>query len=150
MAKPSVLFICTHNSARSQMAEGLLRARHGDRYAVFSAGTEKTHVRPLAIDVMQEVGIDINDHASKTIDTVTDGRTFDVVVTVCDHAREVCPYVPARERNLHHSFDDPSAATGTEAEQRAVFRRVRDEIDDWMDATFGPEDALAKMREQNR
>jgi arsenate reductase len=132
------------------MAEGLLRAKHGDRYAVFSAGTEKTHVRPLAIDVMQEIGIDINDHASETIDTVTGDRAFDVVVTVCDHAREVCPYVPARKRNLHQSFDDPSAATGTEAEQRAVFRRVRDEIDDWIDATFGPKDALAKMHEQNR
>jgi len=150
MAKPSVLFVCTHNSARSQMAEGLLRAKHGDRYAAFSAGTEKAHVRPLAIDVMQERGIDISAHTSKTIDTVTGDQAFDVVVTVCDHAREACPYVPAQKRNLHHSFDDPSAATGTEAEQRAVFRRVRDEIDDWIDATFGPEDALTKMSEQNR
>jgi arsenate reductase len=132
------------------MAEGLLRAKHGDRYAVFSAGTEKTHVRPLAIDVMQEKGIDISHHASKTIDMVADEQAFDVVVTVCDHAREVCPYVPARKWNLHHSFDDPSAATGAEAEQRAVFRRVRDEIDDWVDATFGPEDALAKVRKQDR
>jgi arsenate reductase len=138
MAKPSVLFICTHNSARSQMAEGLLRAKYGDRYAVASAGTEQTHVRPLAIRAMQDIGIDISDHTSKTIDTVTADQTFDVVVTVCDHAREACPYVPAREQNLHQSFDDPSAATGSEEEQLAVFRRVRDEISGWIDTVFGP------------
>lgn len=138
MAKPSVLFICTHNSARSQMAEGLLRAKYGDRYAVASAGTEQTHVRPLAIRAMQDMGIDISDHTSKTIDTVTANQTFDVVVTVCDHAREACPYVPAREQNLHQSFDDPSAATGSEEEQLAVFRRVRDEIAGWIDTVFGP------------
>ena len=138
MAKPSVLFICTHNSARSQMAEGLLRAKYGDRYAVASAGTEQTHVRPLAIRAMQDMGIDISDHTSKTIDTVTADQTFDVVVTVCDHAREACPYVPAREQNLHQSFDDPSAATGSEEEQLAVFRRVRDEISGWIDTVFGP------------
>lgn len=138
MAKPSVLFICTHNSARSQMAEGLLRAKYGDRYAVASAGTEQTHVRPLAIRAMQDIGIDISDHTSKTIDTVTADQTFDVVVTVCDHAREACPYVPAREQNLHQSFDDPSAATGSEEEQLAVFRRVRDEIAGWIDTVFGP------------
>ncbi len=138
MAKPSVLFICTHNSARSQMAEGLLRAKYGDRYAVASAGTEQTHVRPLAIRAMQDMGIDISDHTSKTIDTVTADQTFDVVVTVCDHAREACPYVPAREQNLHQSFDDPSAATGSEEEQLAVFRRVRDEIAGWIDTVFGP------------
>jgi len=119
------------------MAEGLLRAKYGDRYTVASAGTEQTHVRPLAIRAMQEIDIDISDHTSKTIDTITADQPFDVVVTVCDHAREVCPYVPAREQNLHQSFDDPSAATGPEAEQLAVFRRVRDEIADWIDDTFG-------------
>lgn len=138
MSKSSVLFICTHNSARSQMAEGLLRATYGDQYEVASAGTEETHVRPLAIRAMQEANIDISGHSSKTIDAVTDDRTFDIVVTVCDHAREACPYVPARERNLHQSFDDPSAATGSDEEQLAVFRRVRDEIADWIDETFGP------------
>jgi arsenate reductase len=137
MAKPSVLFICTHNSARSQMAEGLLRAKYGDRYEVASAGTEQTHVRPLAIQAMSEAGIDIADHTSTTIDTVTADRSFDVVVTVCDHAREACPYVPARQQTLHRSFDDPSAATGTDEEQLAVFRRVRDEIARWIDDTFG-------------
>lgn len=137
MAKPSVLFICTHNSARSQMAEGLLRAKYGDRYEVASAGTEQTHVRPLAIQAMSEAGLDIADHTSTTIDTVTADRSFDVVVTVCDHAREACPYVPARQQTLHRSFDDPSAATGTDEEQLAVFRRVRDEIARWIDDTFG-------------
>ena len=137
MAKPSVLFICPHNSARSQMAEGLLRAKYGDRYEVASAGTEQTHVRPLAIQAMSEAGIDIADHTSTTIDTVTADRSFDIVVTVCDHAREACPYVPARQQTLHRSFDDPSAATGTDEEQLAVFRRVRDEIARWIDDTFG-------------
>ncbi|NBB73248.1 MAG: arsenate reductase ArsC [Bacteroidetes bacterium] len=137
MAKPSVLFICTHNSARSQMAEGLLRAKYGDRYEVASAGTEQTHVRPLAIQAMSEAGIDITDHTSTTIDVVTADRSFDIVVTVCDHAREACPYVPARQQTLHRSFDDPSAATGTDEEQLAVFRRVRDEIARWIDDTFG-------------
>ncbi len=114
MAKPSVLFICTHNSARSQMAEGLLRDRYGDTY------------------------IDISGHTSKTIDTVAEARTFDYVVTVCNAARENCPYLPATKQNMHQSFDDPSAATGSEAERLAVFRRVRDEIGDWIEATFAP------------
>ncbi len=141
MPKPSVLFICTHNSARSQMAEGLLRVKYGDHYDVHSAGTEKTHVRPLAIQAMANIGIDISDHTSKTIDEVTDGQTFDVVVTVCDHAREACPYVPGRKQNLHRSFEDPAAAVGTDEERLAVFRRVRDEIADWIDQTFAPEAA---------
>lgn len=143
MSKPSVLFICTHNSARSQMAEGLLRAKYGDRYEVASAGTEQTHVRPLAIRAMQELDIDVSGHTSKTIDTVTVDRTFDIVVTVCDHAREACPYVPARQQNLHQSFEDPSAATGAEAERLAVFRRVRDDIANWINDTFGPADQEA-------
>ncbi|MFO8232490.1 MAG: arsenate reductase ArsC [Longimonas sp.] len=139
MATPSVLFICTHNSARSQMAEGLLRDRYGDDYDVYSAGTEQTHVRPLAIQAMDELGIDISGHTSKTIDDVAEGRTFDYVVTVCNSARENCPYLPAQEQNMHQSFDDPSAATGSEEEQLAVFRRVRDEIGDWIEGTFAPE-----------
>ena len=120
------------------MAEGLLRAKYGNHYDVYSAGTEKTHVRPLAMEAMQEIGIDLSDHTSKTIDEVTTDRTFDVVVTVCDAAREVCPYLPARKTNLHHSFDDPSAATGTDEERLAVFCRVRDEIAGWIDETFAP------------
>lgn len=137
MSKPSVLFVCTHNSARSQMAEGLLRARYGDRYDAFSAGTERTHVRPLAIEALREIGIDLSGHTSKTIEDLGE-RTFDIVVTVCDAAREACPYVPAR-RTLHAPFPDPSAATGSEAERLAVFRDVRDRIAAWIDAAFGPE-----------
>ncbi|PSQ70346.1 MAG: low molecular weight phosphatase family protein [Bacteroidetes bacterium QH_1_64_81] len=138
MAKTSVLFVCTHNSARSQMAEGLLRDRYGDQYDVYSAGTERTHVRPLATAVMEEVNVDLSDHHSKTIDDLG-GRTFDVVVTVCDAAREACPYLPAEEENLHRSFEDPSSAQGTDEERRAVFRRVRDALADWIDETFAPE-----------
>ena len=138
MDKTSVLFVCTHNSARSQMAEGLLRDRYGDQYDVYSAGTERTHVRPLATAVMEEVNVDLSDHHSKTIDDLGD-RTFDVVVTVCDAAREACPYLPAEEENLHRSFEDPSSAQGTDEERRAVFRRVRDALADWIDETFAPE-----------
>jgi len=140
MKKTSVLFVCTHNSARSQMAEGLLRDRYGDRYDVYSAGTERTHVRPLAIEVMDELDIDLSDHTSKTIDDLGD-RTFDVVVTVCDDAREACPYLPAEKKNVHRSFDDPSAAEGTAEERRVVFRRVRNELADWIDEAFAPERA---------
>jgi len=134
--RTSVLFVCTHNSARSQLAEGLLRDRHGDRYEAWSAGTEARGVHPLAAEVLREAGIDPSGHASKTIDDL-DGRAFDVVVTVCDNAREACPYVPARERNLHRAFRDPSAVEGTDEEQRAAFRSVRDEIAAWVDTEFG-------------
>ena len=142
MEKTSVLFVCTHNSARSQMAEGLLRDKYGDRYDVYSAGTKRTHVRLLAIDVMEEICVNLSDHTSKTIDDLGD-RTFDVMVTVCDAAREACPYLPAEKENLHRSFEDPSAAEGTEEERRAVFRRVRDELATWIDDTFAPESAKA-------
>ena len=126
-AKTSVLFICTHNSARSQMAEGLLRHLAGDRFEVESAGTEATHVRPLAIAAMNELGIDISAQTSKTIASLGD-RRFDVAITVCDSANEACPIFPRGTRRLHWSFDDPSGATGSEDERLAMFRRVRDEI----------------------
>ena len=125
--KTRVLFICTHNSARSQMAEGLLRDMGGDRFETFSAGTEATFVRPLAIDAMRELGIDISTHHSKTIDAFA-GENFEYVITVCDSAKETCPFFPGGARRLHWSFDDPSAATGTEEERLQTFRRVRDEI----------------------
>ena len=133
---PSVLFICTHNSARSQMAEGLVRARLEGRFEAASAGTAPGGVNPLAIEAMGELGIDISGHTSKHVDEATAGRSFDYVVTVCDSARETCPYVPASRKNLHQSFDDPSAASGSHEERLAVFRRVRDEIADWIDLTF--------------
>jgi arsenate reductase len=122
-----VLFLCTHNSARSQMAEGLLRHLGGARFDAFSAGTEATRVRPLAIRAMAELGIDISGHESKTLDRYLNDQ-FDKVITVCDDANEACPvFYGARER-LHWSFPDPSKATGSEAEQLAVYRDVRDAI----------------------
>jgi arsenate reductase len=127
MNRRRVLFLCTHNSARSQMAEGLLRAMAGDRFEVASAGTEATGVRPLAIRVMAEVGIDLTGHVSKTLDQFV-GEPWDYVVTVCDAANETCPAFPGASRRLHWSFPDPSSATGTDEERLAVFRRVRDAI----------------------
>jgi arsenate reductase (thioredoxin) len=125
--KQRVLFLCTHNSARSQMAEGLLRALAGDRFEVFSAGTEATQVRPLAIKAMAELGIDISKQQSKTLDRYLNDP-FDVAITVCDEANEACPVFLGAKKRWHWSFLDPSQATGTEDEQLAVYRRVRDGI----------------------
>ncbi len=122
-----VLFLCTHNSARSQMAEGLLTAWAGDRFEAHSAGTVATEVRPLAIEAMAELGIDISGHRSKSL-TEYLGQPFDYAITTCDEAREACPFFPGAARQLHWSFDDPAAATGSEPDRLAVFRRVRDEI----------------------
>jgi arsenate reductase len=122
-----VLFVCTHNSARSQMAEGMLRAWGAGRFEVESAGTEATHVRPEAIAVMAEIGIDIAGQESKSLERFL-GRPFDRVITVCDDAREACPVFPGATQTSHWSFPDPSAASGSEDERLAVFRSVRDEI----------------------
>lgn len=127
MTRQRVLFLCTHNSARSQMAEGMLRAWAGDRFEAFSAGTEAARVRPLAIAAMDELGIDLRGHASKTLERYLD-EPFDLVVTVCDQAREACPVFPGARRTDHWSLEDPSTASGSEDERLAVFRRVRDEI----------------------
>ena len=125
--KQRILFICTHNSARSQMAEGLLRHLGGDQFEVFSAGTEATTVRPLAIKAMAELGIDISQHQSKTLDRYLH-EPFDRVITVCDTAAEACPIFPGAVQRRHWSFEDPSKATGSEVEQLAVYRRVRNQI----------------------
>jgi arsenate reductase (thioredoxin) len=122
-----VLFLCTHNSARSQMAEGLLRSMAGDRFDAYSAGTEATHVRPLAMRAMDEVGVDISGQESETLDRYLD-EPFQYVVTVCDDANESCPVFPGAANRLHWSFEDPSKAGGSEDERLEVFRRVRDEI----------------------
>jgi arsenate reductase len=127
ISPPRVLFLCTHNSARSQMAEGLLRALGGDRFQVASAGTEATRVHPLAVRVMDEIGIDLRGHTSKTLDGLL-GEPWDWVITVCDSANQRCPVVPGAVRRLHWSVEDPSAAAGAEDERLAVFRRIRDEI----------------------
>ena len=126
-----LLFLCTHNSSRSQMAEGLLRAREGMRYQVFSAGTHPSKVHQLAIKAMAELGIDISEqagHRAKGIEEFEAEAPMDLVVTVCDEAAEECPYFPRARRQEHWSFPDPSAATGSEAERLAVFRRARDAI----------------------
>ena len=122
-----VLVLCTHNSARSQMAEGFIRALAGDRVEVESAGTEATRVHPLAVRAMEEVGIDLRAHASKTLDGFLDDK-WDYVITVCDSASERCPLFPGAAARVHWSFDDPSAVQGSEEERLAAFRRVRDAI----------------------
>jgi len=125
--KKRVLILCTGNSARSQMAEGLLREIGGVRFEVFSAGKRPSSVRPEAIEAMREVGIDISDHRSKSVDEFA-GREFDYVITVCDNARKECPVFPGRTERVHWGFDDPAVAAGEWPERVAVFRRVRDEI----------------------
>ena len=144
--KKKVLFLCTHNSARSQMAEGLLRAMHGEEYEAYSAGVVATSVDPRAVLVMKEMGIDISGQRSKTSSEFGD-TIFDLAVTVCDRARQACPIcstrlelpssLPKAREVIHRSFEDPAAALGTEEEQLLAFRRVRDEIADWISQTFG-------------
>jgi arsenate reductase (thioredoxin) len=134
--KKKILFICTHNSARSQMAEGYMNAKYGDRYEVFSGGTEVTRVHPMAIAVMQEIGIDISGQWSKLIDEHY-GKGIETVVTVCDSAQKACPFFPGAKEEIHQSFPDPSVFKGSDEEVRAGFRRVRDEIIRWIDMTFG-------------
>ncbi len=129
MTKPKILVVCTGNSARSQMAEGLFRDRLGDRYEIQSAGTRPTHVRPEAIVVMREIGIDISRNRSKSIDEFQ-GQEFRFVITVCDNARESCPVFPGKAEQIHWSFEDPAAVQGSEEERQAAFRRVRDQIAD--------------------
>lgn len=126
-ARGRVLFLCTHNSARSQMAEGLLRHLAGDSFEVHSAGTEATYVRPLAVAAMEEIGVDISGQESKTLDRYL-GESFEFVITVCDDANETCPVFHGAKQRLHWSFEDPSKATGMEEERLAVFRKVRDRI----------------------
>jgi len=133
--KKKVLFVCTHNSARSQMAEGFLNALHGDRYKGFSAGIEPTQVNPYAVRVMAEIGIDISSHRSKSIEDFR-GKNFNFVVTVCNHAKETCPFFPG-EKILHKGFEDPSDFKGTEDEVLKEVRRLRDQIKDWIEITFG-------------
>jgi arsenate reductase len=135
-----VLFICTRNSARSHIAEGLVNALHGDRYHAFSAGTEPSALNPYAVRVMQEIGIDISDHRSKSVDEFMD-QDLDCVVTVCDHAKESCPFFPGGRKTMHKGFQDPASVVGTEAEKLQVFRRVRDEMRDWVERSFGEEDS---------
>lgn len=127
MNKQRVLFLCTHNSARSQMAEGFLRALAGDRFEVASAGTQATRVHPLAVRAMAALAIDLNGHTSKIVDDLVE-QPWDYVITVCDAANETCPVFPKKSSRLHWSFEDPSEAAGTDDQRLEVFRRVRDQI----------------------
>ena len=125
--KSKVLILCTGNSARSQMAEGLFRQAGGDRYEVFSAGTNPSLVRPEAVAVMREIGIDISGHRSKSVDEFA-GQELDLVITVCDHAKESCPVFPGTTQRLHWPFEDPAALAGSEEQRLAAFRSIRDQI----------------------
>ncbi len=129
--KKRVLILCTGNSARSQMAEGLLRHLAGDRFDVFSAGTRPVALNPNAVNVMAEVGVDIASHRSKSVDEFV-GQQFDCIITVCDNAREVCPIFPGGGERIHHSFDDPAAAPINQ--QLPTFRRVRDQMRVWLES----------------
>jgi arsenate reductase len=130
-AKKRILILCTGNSARSQMAEGLLRHDARDRFEVESAGTQPTHVRSEAIVAMKELGIDISGHRSKSVDEFR-AQQFDYVLTVCDSAKESCPIFPGKAITIHHNFEDPAAAPGSEEERLAAFRRIRDELRDYL------------------
>lgn len=132
MDKKSVLFLCTHNSARSQMAEGLLNHLRGDCYQAYSAGTEPGTIHPLAVKVMGEIGIDISAYRSKHLREFI-GREIDLAITVCDNARESCPFFPGAKAVEHESFPDPAAVSGSEENKLAAFRSVRDAILKWIE-----------------
>ena len=129
-SKPKILFLCTGNSCRSQMAEGLCRRLRGDVVEAFSAGIETHGLNPNAVKVMQEIGIDISGHHSKTVSDLGE-QQFDYVITVCGHANETCPYFPAVTRVIHKGFDDPPVLAATSPDEETAlghYRRVRDEI----------------------
>jgi len=134
--KKRVLFLCTHNSARSQMAEGLLNGLYGNKFDVYSAGTHPSRVNPFAIQAMEEIGIDISHNTSKSLDAFRD-MDVDYVVTVCDNAKESCPTFPGAKHNIHKAFRDPSQFRGKDEEIIVGFRQVRDEIHNWIKSEFG-------------
>ena len=135
MNRKRVLFLCTGNSCRSQMAEGFLRHMAGDKFEVFSAGVKPTQVNPLAIKVMAEAGVDISKHRSKSTMEFLDQK-FDYVITVCDNAKQTCPIFPGNYEKIHWDLEDPAEAQGSEEDRVAIFRRIRDEIEqrikDWI------------------
>ena len=132
MKKKKLLFICTGNSARSQMAEGIINNFYSDKFEAFSGGTKTSNVNPYAINVMKEIGIDISHHRSKSFMEFY-GKEIDIAVTVCDNAKKVCPFFPGAKINLHNTFIDPTEAKGTKEEILNVFRTVRDQIKDWIE-----------------
>ncbi len=135
MTRKRILFICVHNSARSQMAEGFVNTLYADRYQAFSGGVEPTAVHPMAVRAMAEVGIDISGQRSKSIDEFLD-QPFDYVVMVCDDSQTGCPFFPGGNEYVPHAFADPAACTGTDEEVLACFRKSRDEIRAWVEEFF--------------
>lgn len=133
--RKTILFLCTHNSARSQIAEGLVNGLFSDKYEAFSAGTEPAKVNPFAVKAMDEIGISIESHYSKAIDEF-DGKSFNYIVTVCDNAKESCPTYLNGENILHESFKDPSSVEGSDALKLDMFRKTRDEIKNWLEKSF--------------
>lgn len=133
--KKKVLILCTGNSARSQMAEGLLKHIARDEYKIYSAGTKPSVVRSEAIKVLAEIGVDISQNRSKSVDEFV-GKEIDYVLTVCDNAKEICPYFPAQTLVVHHSFEDPAEIEGDEETKLLAFRRVRDQIREYLDNDF--------------
>ncbi len=135
MKKKRVLFICTHNAARSQMAEAFLRTYRGETYEAFSAGTEPGTLNPHVVKAMAEIGVDISGQKSKRISDLRE-QGFDLVITLCDQAKGMCPYIPGDHELQHKGFDDPSALKGTEEEIMAGVRRIRDAIRNWIESDF--------------
>ncbi len=129
--KKKILFVCTHNSARSQLAEGLVNSICSNKYQAFSAGSTPTEVNPLAIETLKEIGIDITGHYSKNIIKFED-QYFDYVITVCNNAKDTCPFFPGAKEYIHKSFEDPSSVEGNSEEKLNAFRETRDEIKEWI------------------
>lgn len=141
MPLPSVLFVCTHNSARSQLGEALLRHDHAARYTAFSGGTEETLVKPEVLTVLAEIGVDTTPLFSKTLDHFESGGV-DYVVTVCDSAKEACPWFQGRVRTVHRPFADPSNETRSAERRVQAFRKTRDEIRAWLKEAFSAEEPV--------
>ncbi len=135
MDRKKVLFVCTHNSARSQMAEGILNTFHSDRFDAYSTGSAPTNINPHSIEVLKEIGVDISANYSKGFNELADIE-FDYIVSVCDDAREKCPYFKGSGTRIHKSFDDPSRFEGNVEQKLEIFRKSRDEIRDWIDTEF--------------
>jgi arsenate reductase len=136
LTRKKVLFICTHNSARSQMAEGILNTLYGNQYDAYSAGTEPSNLNPYAVKVMAEIDIDISKNRSKSVEEFID-KEFDFIITVCDQAKEACPFFSGGKKYIHKSFEDPSKLKGTEDIILADVRKIRDQIKDWIEIQFG-------------
>jgi len=133
--KIKVLFICTHNSARSQMAEAFLNSLYGDRYEASSAGTEPTKINPRVVTAMKEIGLDLSNNRAKSADEFV-GHKLDLIITLCDEAQETCPFFPGGKKYSHQSFRDPGACAGSDEEILACVRRIRDEISAWVRRYF--------------